>query len=204
MGWLIQNYITLLISSLSFGEARPECRCLYGQSCWPSQREFAALQTQISQPILHPVPPPSACYPPGSPSGNCSDVIFHYTDGNWRADQPGASQNANFESFIFPNGTVDACYLNVTLGIPCKQGNVPPVGVDARSAQDVQAAVLFAKRHNLRLVIKNTGHDYLGRSAGRGTFMIWTHHFKDMNYSAMFVPEGAPNNSVPFEGIAIF
>ncbi|KDR72544.1 hypothetical protein GALMADRAFT_213094 [Galerina marginata CBS 339.88] len=191
------QYIALLLSlSLSsVGEATSRCRCLYGQPCWPSDSAFSALATQLTQPLIHPVPPASACYPPSSPSGNCSDVIAHNVDEIWRADQAGALQNTNFESFVFPNGTVDACYLNVALGFPCEQGSVPPIGVDARSAGDIQAAVKFAKRNNLRLVVKNTGHDYLGRSAGRGGFMVWTHNLKDKVYNPSFVPEGAPANA---------
>ncbi|KAK1230625.1 hypothetical protein PQX77_006277, partial [Marasmius sp. AFHP31] len=70
-------------------------------------------------------------------------------------------------------------------------GSVPPIGVDARDVEDVQVAVKFAAEKNLRLVIKNTGHDYLGRSSGRNGFMIWTHHLKNITYNETFVPEGA-------------
>ena len=88
-------------------------------------------------------------------------------------------QYTNFEAYLFQNGTIDACYLNVTLGIPCKQGSIPPIGVDVRTAENAQAAVKFANQKNLRLVVKNTGHDYLGRSTARGAFLIWTHNLKD-------------------------
>jgi len=101
-------------------------------------------------------------------------------------------QNINFETFIFPNKTISACYLNTTLGFPCEQGSVPPVGVDARSASDIQAAVNFATKHNLKVAVKNTGHDYLGRSTARGGFLLWTHHMKQTLYNSTFVPEGAP------------
>jgi hypothetical protein len=79
-------------------------------------------------------------------------------NGVWRSDQAGAMQASNFETFIFSNGTISACYLDTTLGFPCEQGSVPVIGVDARSAKDVQAAVTFALKHNLRLVVKNTGY----------------------------------------------
>jgi hypothetical protein len=36
--------------------------------------------------------------------------------------------------------------------------------VNATGAEDVQAAVRFAKAKNIALVIKNTGHSYTGRS----------------------------------------
>jgi FAD binding domain len=168
------------------------CRCLDNQSCWPNENEFAILASQLSQPLLQPRPPASACYPPSAPSSNCSIVIANYTDGDWRSDQPGSMQNTNFETFIFRNDTISACYLNTTLGIPCGQGSVPSVGVDARTGSDIQAAVNFAKQHNLKLVVKNTGHDYLGGSTARSGFLLWTHNMKEMLYNSTFVPEGAP------------
>lgn len=152
--------LLLLGILVAFGSAVQlprSCRCLYGDPCWPSQSEFDSLARQVSQPLIHPLPPASACYPVTEPSGNCTDVQLRWSDGNWRADQAGAMQATNFETFIFPNDTISACYLNTSLGFPCTQGSVPVIGVDARSPEDIQAAVKFAASHNLRLVVKNTG-----------------------------------------------
>ena len=63
----------------------------------------------------------------------------------------------NFESFVFKNGTISACYLNTSLSVPCEQGNVPVIGVDARTPEDIQAAISFAVQYNLKVVVKNTG-----------------------------------------------
>lgn len=38
---------------------------------------------------------------------------------------------------------------------------------------DVAAGIKFAKDNNIRLVVKNTGHDYAGRSTGKGALSIW-------------------------------
>ena len=133
------------------------CLCTYGQSCWPSASTFSQLQSQVSQPLVYPLPSASACYPPSDPSGNCTAVHTNWTDGNWRSSMPGAMEAPNFETFTFQNGTVNACYLNATITGTCEQGNVPVIGVDARSVEDIQAAVTFAVQQNLKLVVKNTG-----------------------------------------------
>ncbi|EIW73961.1 FAD-binding domain-containing protein [Coniophora puteana RWD-64-598 SS2] len=100
-----------------------------------------------------------------------------------------------WESYIHANGIImETCYANTTTAGACEQGNVPIVAVDARTAEDIQAAVRFAVEHNLRMVVKNTGHDFIGRSAGRGAFMIWTHNMKNISYDAVFVPDGAPSS----------
>jgi hypothetical protein len=66
-------------------------------------------------------------------------------------------EDDRFRTYIFPNGTVEARYLNTTLGVLCQQGSVPPICVDARTPQDIQQVVRFAAKHHLCLVIKDTG-----------------------------------------------
>ncbi|KAH7930955.1 FAD-binding domain-containing protein [Leucogyrophana mollusca] len=194
--------IFFLFSLLALGYASspsPEfgsrCRCTADQACWPSASVFSDFEKSISQPLIYPLPPASACYPSSSPSGNCTEALENWDDGNWRANHSGASQSPNFETYTWRNGTISACYKETSLGVPCGQGSVPVVGIDAREPSDIQAAVNFAVKHNLRLTVKNTGHDYFGRSSGRGSFLVWTHNMKDISYNASFVPQGAPRHS---------
>ena len=63
---------------------------------------------------------------------------------------------------------------------PCTLGNYVRYAVDVHTASDVQAAIQFATQHNIRFVIRNTGHDYLGRSTGAGALSVWTHHLKNI------------------------
>jgi FAD/FMN-containing dehydrogenase len=60
-----------------------------------------------------------------------------------------------------------------------------------QTASQVQEAVRFAHIHNIRLVIKNTGHDFLGRSTAPESLQILTHGMKDIQVMDNFVPRGA-------------
>ena len=42
---------------------------------------------------------------------------------------------------------------------PCELGNYPSYSVRVTGAADAQAGIKFAKDNNIRLVIKNTGHE---------------------------------------------
>jgi hypothetical protein len=150
--WLILALTPLL----PFVVGKPNCRCLFREECWPKVADFSTLASELSQPLVYPRPPASACYPSPS-STECLEMKNKTASGVWRSDQIGAMQAPNFETYIFPNGTVSGCYLNTTLGFPCERGSVPPIGVDARTVQDVRAAIRFASKHNLRLAVKNTG-----------------------------------------------
>jgi hypothetical protein len=154
--FLLSSLLTVALGLTSVvSKSAQNCRCTAGSDCWPSDSEFQDLASKVSQPLIHPIPPATPCY--DSAAGNCTDVRARWRNGIWRSDQSGAVEHTNFEAFVFPNGTIQACYLNTTLGVPCQQGSVPVIGVDARTPGDIQEAVKFAGKHNLRFVIKSTG-----------------------------------------------
>ena len=61
------------------------------------------------------------------------------------------------------------------------------------------AGIKFAREKNIRLSIKNTGHDYVGRSVGKGSLALWPHNLKNIsvlnyqsqNYSGPAIRIGA-------------
>jgi FAD/FMN-containing dehydrogenase len=80
-------------------------------------------------------------------------------------------QNSNWEN------SSCSVYYNST---KCNQGSVPIFAVDAILPEHVQTTLQFANTYNLRLVMKTTGHDYLGRSTAFGSLLLWLHHMKNM------------------------
>lgn len=63
----------------------------------------------------------------------------------------------------------------------CTLGAYPNYVVNVTNVAQIQLAVNFARNTNIRLVVKNTGHDFNGKSAGAGSLSIWTHHLKDIS-----------------------
>src|SRR5262249_57744856 len=69
--------------------------------------------------------------------------------------------------------------------------------VAAESPADVAVAVNFARDHGLRLVVKGTGHDYLGRSNAAGSLLVWTHAMRKIESHDAFVPMGCTRAGIP-------
>jgi FAD/FMN-containing dehydrogenase len=67
-------------------------------------------------------------------------------------------------------------------GGTCTLGNIAAYAINVNNAQDVAAGLRFSQANNIRLTIKNTGHDFLGRSAGAGSLALWTHNLKEVTY----------------------
>ncbi|KAI0756964.1 hypothetical protein C8Q80DRAFT_1349266 [Daedaleopsis nitida] len=179
--------------------ASSDCRCLSGDPCWPSAPEFVRLGQQVSlaQPLLEPLPPTPSCCVSAFPFDGQFQCIAAFMDraasgGLWRANQPGAMQAANFEAFIFANRSTSACFRDTSLGVLCTQGGVPVGGVDARNDARIQAAVTFAGAHNLRVVVKGTGHDLSGRSTARGSFIVLMYNIKKQILVSPFMTISPP------------
>lgn len=69
----------------------------------------------------------------------------------------------------------------------CTLGNLAQYAVNVLDARTAIAGIKFAREKNIRLTIKNTGHDYLGRSTGKGSIALWMHNLKDiafLNYTS--------------------
>lgn len=78
-------------------------------------------------------------------------------------------QNNSCSPFLAPGGT-------------CTLGNLAQYAIDVKDASSVLAGIQFARTKNIRLIVKNTGHDGLGRSSGRGSLALWTHNLKSIDF----------------------
>ncbi|KAI0033275.1 hypothetical protein K488DRAFT_48012, partial [Vararia minispora EC-137] len=72
----------------------------------------------------------------------------------------------------------------------CAQGNVPLYAVNATMVKHIQAGVRFAARYDLRLAVKSSGHDYLGRSTAKNSLLIWVHYFQNITFTESFNIDG--------------
>ena len=50
----------------------------------------------------------------------------------------------------------------------------------------LKAGVRFAQTHNLRVAIKSSGHDYLGRSTAKNSLLFWTRNFNNITFHDSF------------------
>ncbi|HEX5237904.1 MAG TPA: FAD-binding protein [Sphingomicrobium sp.] len=69
--------------------------------------------------------------------------------------------------------------------------------VRAESAADISAAVRFAARHRLRLVVKGGGHSYLGGSNAPDSLLVWTRAMDRIELHGAFVPQGCRSAPAP-------
>ena len=64
----------------------------------------------------------------------------------------------------------------------CVVGSYVQYSINVSNAHDVKSGIKFAQKHNIRLVIRNTGHDYNGKSTGARALGLWMFHLKDIQF----------------------
>lgn len=66
------------------------------------------------------------------------------------------------------------------ISAPCTIGNLVQYAVNISEPEHVIKTLSFANQHNIRFVVRNTGHDYLGKSTGMGALAVWMHNLKNI------------------------
>ncbi|KAB8271253.1 hypothetical protein BDV30DRAFT_240712 [Aspergillus minisclerotigenes] len=61
------------------------------------------------------------------------------------------------------------------------------------------SCINFARQTDVRLVIKNTGHDFSGKSRGAGALSIWTHNLKGIQHVPSYNASGTDWTGAAFK-----
>src|SRR5689334_9486743 len=107
----------------------------------------------------------------------CASVMRNLRNPYWLQEQAGGTESAGWLDAWTPAASTYAFAV--------------------RTAADVVAAVNFAREHHLRVVVKGTGHDYLGRSNAPDSVLVWTHAMRKITMHDAFVPRGCSSAGVP-------
>jgi FAD/FMN-containing dehydrogenase len=130
---------------------------------------WTELQEQLGNRLIRVESPVGVCAADPD-SAACADALRNMHNPFFCEDEPGAYQTTGWlDGFV---------------------AEASPYAVAARTAEDVAAAVTFAQEHDLRLAVKGTGHDYLGRSCAPGSLLVWTHHMREITVHDDFAITG--------------
>ncbi|KAM0450938.1 hypothetical protein ACHAO4_006330 [Trichoderma viride] len=157
----------------------PACRNLPGDPGWPSAASWASLNKTLGGRLIATVPLGTPCHDPKYNQNVCANL-----QANWELPQTHYVTSSSIMQPFFANQSCDAFTPESQ---PCLLGNYVSYAVNVSCTADVSAALAFATKNNIRVVVRNTGHDFFGRSTGAGALGIWTHNLKSVtvqNYSS--------------------
>src|SRR5690348_4465636 len=153
-----------------------------GQPGWPAAAEWAQLKRQVGGRLLKLESPFAHCdaSPPG---GACAQALKQLDNPFAVGDNPALTQTS---------GWADAWTSQPSA-----------YAVAAEHAADVVAAVNFARKHHLRLVVKGGGHSYQGTSDAPDSLLVWTRHMNQVNLHDAFVPQGCAGHVAPQPAVSV-
>ncbi|KND86997.1 6-hydroxy-D-nicotine oxidase [Tolypocladium ophioglossoides CBS 100239] len=152
------------------------CKAYPGSEGWPSTETWNRLNSTLGGQLLSPAPPAAVCHQ-GQLTYDAEKCIKLGID--WSSFEYHAS---NPVSVMWEQFTNDTCLPDPQF--PCTSSGYPPFVVNSTTPEHVQTAINFARENNVRLVVKSTGHDDIGRSIAPGALSIWTHHMNKIVYHA--------------------
>lgn len=111
----------------------------------------------MSGKLIRDHPPAISCYPgPLESAQQCAYVNAHWSDSLFRSSQPAG--------YVYPTDeTCPPVQPSANNNGSCVLGPAPVYTINATEPEQLATGIGFAKENNLRLVIRNTGHDILGR-----------------------------------------
>ncbi|KAI0043010.1 FAD-binding domain-containing protein [Auriscalpium vulgare] len=177
-------YGLTIVAELTLAHAATsQCRSQPGGPGYPQQADWESdwdkLNAEVGGRLLAVTPSAKACV-----TLQCTEA--QWLGGLYRETIPGAMNSYNWEQ----DYSVKPPAMCLQNGTTCSQGMVPVYAVNATTAAHIQAGVKFASAHNLRVAIKASGHDYLGRSTAKGSLLLWTQYLQNITFTDSFVVGG--------------
>jgi FAD/FMN-containing dehydrogenase len=157
---------TAAVSGLAIMATLAGCDQVAPGSAWPGMDKWEELNAQVGGRLIKNPTAPWAAIGPG-------EIPQDLTNPWFLEEQPGATQSTGmYKAWVSEPSSY---------------------AVAAETVEDVVAAVNFAREHNVKLVVKGTGHDYYGRSCAPNSLLIWTHNMRAITVHSSFHPDGAPS-----------
>ncbi|TGO19737.1 hypothetical protein BPAE_0334g00040 [Botrytis paeoniae] len=172
---------SVLAAASSNGSTKvPACRYMPGDSEWPSDNDWQQLNQTIGGKLIRGVPMARPCY-----AGSDYDPKICATlASTWENQEPYIVDPVNIMSPYWQNNSCSpfSPYVGSNGTGTCELGHVAQYAINVSDAATVIAGLQFATEKNIRVTIRNTGHDQLGRSAGMGSLTLWTHNLKNSSF----------------------
>lgn len=163
------------------------CKVFPGDKAWPSDALWSGLKQVTLGAVESHKPMARVCY--ANDTGSVDEAACQALTSGWTDVRTILPDPIEVMSPTLQGLSCQPPDLFDKNGM-CLQGGYPVYTLTAEHVAQVQLAVNFARNTGIRLVIKNTGHDFLSRSSGAGSLSVWTHNMKDLEFIPQYSGAG--------------
>lgn len=170
-----------LPASIASGSSS-SCRRFLSDPCWPSSAEWEAFNRTLQGRLISTVPIASVCH--DDPFAVFDAEECTNLRSRWFLEETHYRSSSSIMAPFFANQSYGPF-------LPRKAryflGTYIRYAVSVSRVSDVVNTIEFIERHNIRLTIRNTRHDYNAKATGAGALGIRAHYLKSitfLNYSS--------------------
>ncbi|KAK1754470.1 FAD-binding domain-containing protein [Echria macrotheca] len=171
-------------SNSTTAKISPKCKVFPGDAAWPSQLVWNLFNVTLGGALIKTVPLAAPCYNnwPQHDAAQCQYVTNNWADPHLHVSDPTSAQ--------FPLYQGRTCMPTDNPNDNCTLGGYASYSVAVTKVSQIQLALNLARNTNIRLVVRNTGHDFADKSIGAGALSVWTHKLKDIQFISNYGCKG--------------
>ncbi|CAG8957990.1 hypothetical protein HYFRA_00000333 [Hymenoscyphus fraxineus] len=169
------------LAAQACGVLAESCYSFPGDASWPSEASWATLNTTTGGKLIAASPIGSPCHDPTYDEAACTAL-----QNSWTNPATHLPSSSSVMQAFFANQSCDPFTPREQ---PCLLGNYARYAIEVTTVDDIKAGLSFAQENNVRFLVRNTGHDFLGRSTGAGALSVWTHKLKDIDFISDYADE---------------
>lgn len=138
------------------------CKSVPGDKGWPTSRQWAQLNASVDGRLIKTIPPGAPCY---KKTYNVADFKYDidvYSNSSCSAVEAGwhmptfhDESSSSVMQTYFANNSCNPLDVVGNCGI----GSYVQYAINVTKDADVRAGLTFAQEHNVRLLVRNTGHE---------------------------------------------
>jgi hypothetical protein len=141
-------------------------------AAWPSSKEWEQLKKEVGGRLFRTTDPLANCRK-NSKTKKCFQELVLMKNPFYVQNHPGGTETSGwFQAWDSSRSQ----YV-----------------VAAKTVKDIVATINFARKKNLRLVVKGGAHSYLGQSNAPHSLLLWTKNMNKITLHKTFSPKGCKN-----------
>lgn len=141
------------------------CRFIPSDPGWPSLEEWASLNKSVDGRLIATVPIGSPCFKSTydvktkkTGLNTFDEMQCGSVKANWHTPTFHEDSSSSIMQTYFANNSCNPIAPDQSGG-ECGIGNYVQYAIDVSSDAHVKAGIVFGKKHNIRVLVRNTGHE---------------------------------------------
>ncbi|KIJ34200.1 hypothetical protein M422DRAFT_182349 [Sphaerobolus stellatus SS14] len=151
-----------------------KCKALPSDASWPATKVWDSFNSSVNGRLIRTVPIGTPCHGSHFNQTECT-----FIRNNWHETSLHLPSSSSMMTPLFANKSCDPFTAS---NAQCVIGTYVQYAVNVSEVDDIRKTLNFSRTHNIRFVVRNTGHDYMGKSTGTGGLSVWTRHLQETQW----------------------